>query len=536
MHKRIIFINPPYERIAPGYSFIKTMTSKVPALGLLHLAAQARADGYEASIIESDVQGFDAAEVARRVIAAKPVYVGITLFTVGVWLAAELSRIIKAKCPQIKILVGGPHISSMGIETMQRFGEFDIAVIGEGETVLSQLLRKLDAGEALDEVPNLIYRDDRGDIRTTRRQSIRSPMDELPLPAWDLLPGFPRAYTPAVYSYPRGPVGTIAASRGCPFHCKFCDTSTFGATVRAYSPAAVFEQMLHLKKRWGVNHVLFVDDLFVASAKRTKELCRLIIEHRLKMTWTCSARVDCVKPELLRIMKRAGCWEIEFGLESGSNRLLQQMEKQARVERGEQAVKWTHEAGIRTKGLFMLGYPGEDAESIQLTKEYVKRLPMHVMNLTKFTPYPGSPIYQDLYGTKIRDDHWEKMNGMNFIYAPDGITVDQLDREYQAVLMSFYGRKEVRREYVRMSAENPMHVWRLIWSGLGFGQAKLRSYLSGRRGLLSEPEQVHLQRPAKRANLSLAVLGATAHPHPHDHQHDRAHEDAEESCAVEYAS
>lgn len=531
MSKRIFLINPPYERIAPGYSFIKTMTSKVPALGLLHLAAQVRADGYEPTIIESDVQGFSAAEVARRVIAAKPAYVGITLFTVGVWLAAELSRIIKARCPQIQILVGGPHISSMGLETMQRFPEFDVAVIGEGEVVLSQLLRKLDAGEEPSDVPNLIYRRDDGEIRATRRQSIRSPMDELPMPAWDLLPGFPRAYTPAVYSYPRGPVGTIAASRGCPFHCKFCDTSTFGATVRAYSPQAVFDQMLHLKRRWGVNHVLFVDDLFVASPKRTRELCRLIIEHRLKMTWTCSARVDCVKPDLLRLMKRAGCWEIEFGLESGSNELLQQMEKHAHVERGEQAVKWTHQAGIRTKGLFMLGYPGENAETIQLTKDYVKRLPMHVMNLTKFTPYPGSPIYQDLYGTKIRDDHWEQMNGMNFIFAPDGITVEQLDREYQAVLKSFYCRKDVRREYVRMSAENPMHIWRLIWSGLGFAQAKVRSYLSGRRGVLTEEKHLRLERPAKRPTLQLAVLKAKEEQsHDHDHSH------AEEACAVGCAS
>jgi radical SAM superfamily enzyme YgiQ (UPF0313 family) len=506
--KKIIFINPPYERIAPGYSFIKTMTSKVPALGLLHLAAQARADGYDPTIIESDVQGLSASQVAAKVIAARPEYIGITLFTVGVWLAAELSRKVKAVCPEIKILVGGPHISSMGVETMERFPEFDIAVVGEGETVMSRLLKKLDVGGDLDDVPNLIYRKN-GQVRSTRHETIRSPMDELPMPAFDLLPAFPRAYTPAVYSYPHGPVGTIAASRGCPFHCKFCDTSTFGAAVRAYSPEKVFEQMVYLKERWGVNHILFVDDLFVASAKRTKALCKLIIENRLKMTWTCSARVDCVRPELLKIMKRAGCWEIEFGLESGSNELLQKMEKQARVERGEQAVKWTHEAGIRTKGLFMLGYPGESPESIQLTKEYVKRLPMHVMNLTKFTPYPGSPIYQDLYGTKIRDDHWERMNGMNFVWAPDGISVEDLDREYQQVLRSFYQRRDVRHEYVRMSVENPMHLWRLMWSGAGFFKAKARSYLSGRKGLLHHVETVRLEKPSKR-KIGLSVLKTSA--------------------------
>ena len=507
MRKSIIFINPPYERIAPGYSFIKTMTSKVPALGLLHLAAQVRQDGYSPTIIESDVQGLSAAQVAARVIHAKPAYVGITLFTVGVWLASELSRRIKAVCPDIIILVGGPHISSMGLETMQRFPEFDIAVIGEGETILSQLLARLDAGQSPADVPNLIYREN-GQIRSTRRQSIRSPMDDLPMPAWDLLPGFPRAYTPAVYSYPRGPVGTIAASRGCPFHCSFCDTSTFGAEVRAYSPLNVFQQMLYLQKRWGVNHVLFVDDLFVASPKRTRELCRLIIENRLKMTWTCSARVDCVKPPLLRLMKQAGCWEIEFGLETGSNELLKKMEKQARVERGEQAVNWTHEAGIRTKGLFMLGYPGENMETIKLTKALVKRLPMHVMNLTKFTPYPGSPIYQDLYGTKMRDDHWERMNGMNFLWAPEGISIEELDRQYQEVIRCFYRRPDICRQYIRMSAENPMHLWRMIWSGLGFARAKLLSHLTGHHGLLTRSQHLRLDPPPKHPPLRLPILSS----------------------------
>lgn len=219
-----------------------------------------------------------------------------------------------------------------------------------------------------------------------------------------------------------------------------------------------------------------------------------------------TARVDCVKPDLLRLMKKAGCWEIEFGLESGSDELLQKMEKHARVERSEQAVKWTYEAGIRTKGLFMLGYPGEDRQTIQATKDFVKRIPMHVMNLTKFTPYPGSPIYRDLYGKSIRDDHWEQMNGMNFLWSPEGISVEELDREYQAVLLSFYRRKDVCFEYTRMSLENPNHLWRMVWSGLGFGRAKLLSYLKGRRGIMTESGSICLERPKKAEAATFPVL------------------------------
>jgi radical SAM superfamily enzyme YgiQ (UPF0313 family) len=242
--------------------------------------------------------------------------------------------------------------------------------------------------------------------------------------------------------------------------------------------------MQHLRTRYGVRHVLFVDDLFLASRLRTTELCNLILENKLDMTWSCAARVDTVKPDLLDLMKRAGCWQISFGLETGSDEMLRKMDKSARVEKSEQAVGWTAEAGIRVKGLFMLGYPGETPHSIELTKEFVRRIPMTIMNLTKFTPYPGSPVYRELYGTNIREDHWEKMNGMNFVWAPEGLSVDELDRHYQEVISAFYRRRKVRRQYVRLSLKHPEHLARLIRCGIGFAAAKARSVASGRRGLL----------------------------------------------------
>jgi radical SAM superfamily enzyme YgiQ (UPF0313 family) len=489
----IVFINPPYERIAPGYEFVKHITNNSPSLGLLHLAAEVRQHGYAPSIIESDIFNLDVEQVAERVIAEAPAYVGITLFTVGVWGAAAIARRIKQARPETTIIVGGPHIASMGPETMQRFLEFDYAVVGEGERVLMDLLDALDKKTDLSQVPGIIYREGTS-LHVTTGNPVTRLLDELPMPAWDLLPEFPRRYKPAIYDFPRGPVATIAASRGCPFHCKFCDTSTFGAKVRHYSPQKVFEMMRHLHERYGVRHIMFVDDLFLASKVRVTELCELLLESGLKMTWTCTARVDTVKPEVLAIMKKAGCWEISFGLETGSDALLQKMDKAARVEKSEEAVKWTAAAGIRTKGLFMLGYPGEDRSTIQMTKDFVRRIPMTIMNLTKFTPYPGSPVYRELYGTNIRDDHWEKMNGMNFVWAPEGISVEELDREYQSVLLSFYRRPKIGLYYLKLTVQHPEHLFRLLRFLLGFLRAKLQSLLDGRHGLLVKPQGPHLDR------------------------------------------
>ncbi|MGN6628086.1 MAG: B12-binding domain-containing radical SAM protein, partial [Tepidisphaeraceae bacterium] len=157
-NRDIIFVNPPYERIAPGYAFIKHITNRSPSLGLLHLAAEVRLHGYAPSIIESDILDLDSEAVARRVIDARPRFVGITLFTVGVWESVKIARKIKASLPETVIIVGGPHIASMGRETLERFCEFDVAVQGEGEKVLVELLKALEAGTPLAQVRGVIYR------------------------------------------------------------------------------------------------------------------------------------------------------------------------------------------------------------------------------------------------------------------------------------------------------------------------------------------------------------------------------------------
>lgn len=488
----IVFVTPPYDNIAPGYEFVKTVSNQSPSLGLLHLAAEVREYGYQPSIIESDILNLSIDDVVDKIVDLNPKYVGITLFTVGVWSASRISRKIRAALPKITIIIGGPHVSSMAEETMLRFPEFDYAIVGEGEEALVRLLNALDEGADVSDLPSLCYLNG-GEIRNNAALPINRDLDRLPMPAWDLLTDFPDSYPAAIYDFPRLPVATIAASRGCPFHCKFCDTSTFGARMRAYSPERVFEIIQHLQSNYGVCHILFVDDLFLASKVRTKKLCELIINSDVNITWSCTARVDTVKPDILKLMKAAGCWEISFGLESGSDELLQSMDKSASIASSEKAIKWTAEAGIRVKGLFMLGYPGETTKTIELTKEFITRLPITIMNLSKFTPYPGSPIYKELYGTNIRDDHWKKMNGMNFVWAPEGMTVEELDRHYQEVLKNFYRRPAMLWYYLKMTLRYPSHLIRLFNFLSHLALAKTDSYFSGRKGvLLQENKSMHL--------------------------------------------
>ncbi|MAT92962.1 MAG: cobalamin-binding protein [Halioglobus sp.] len=494
-NRKIVLVTPPYERVSRDFDFVRHVTNQAPSLGLLHLAAEVREHGYHPSIIESDIFNLSIDDVVARVCRERPAYVGITLFTVGVWCAAEIARRIKFQLPETVVVVGGPHISSMAAETMQRFHEFDYAVVGEGEEILVNLLNALEQGADTAEIAGLVYLEKfelTHRLHVAPKHHLNRDMDRLTLPAWDLLPDFPRAYKPAIFDYPAGPVASIAASRGCPFHCKFCDTSTFGEAVRAYSARRVFDIMAHLKNRYGIRHIMFVDDLFTASRKRTTELCELIIEHDLGMTWSCASRVDVVKPDLLKLMRRAGCWEISFGLESGSNTLLQKMDKSADVSRSREALQWTERAGIRSKGLFMLGYPGETQETIAMTRAFLRETPLTIMNLTKFTPYPGSPIYRDLYGTSIRDDHWQKMNGMNFLWSPEGMSIEDIEREYRKLLVAFYSKPRVNWYYTKFSLRHPAHLLRLARFGAAFAMHRLGRLRRALRGELADNPVVNL--------------------------------------------
>jgi len=190
-----------------------------------------------------------------------------------------------------------------------------------------------------------------------------------------------------------------------------------------------------------------------------------------------------INPDTLKLMKQAGCWEMSFGLESGSNDLLQKMDKSASLDKSVRAIHWTNDVGIRSKGLFMLGFPGETQQTMDQTREFVKNIPLTIMNLTKFTPYPGSPIYRDIYGTSIRDDHWEKMNGMNFIWTAEGLTQEQLDKNYREILSGFYMQHRVQKKYALFTLRHPHHLGRLVRFLGHMAVAKVRARWQRFRGV-----------------------------------------------------
>ena len=238
-------------------------------------------------------------------------------------------------------------------------------------------------------IPGLAWRD-RGEIVINPDRPFIPSLDDLPMPRHDLLP-LDRQRMPMI----KGPFSFIVTSRGCPAGCKFCIKHvSYQSSVRLRSPDLIFEE-LNLLARLGIHHVHMYADLFTVSRDQVVDLCRLVIDAGLRVEWTCNSRVDYVDEEMLRLMARAGCRWISWGIESANDAVLKAAAKGYRKERAAQAVGWAKAAGIRNWGFFIIGLPGETEGSIRETIRYAKALPLDIALFHIAAPYPGTPFFDE---------------------------------------------------------------------------------------------------------------------------------------------
>jgi radical SAM superfamily enzyme YgiQ (UPF0313 family) len=256
------------------------------------------------------------------------------------------------------------------------------------------------------------------------------------MPDWDLLEGFPEEYGPNVFFSPGTRTATLSTSRGCPFGCRFCDQSIFGNQFRAFSPEWIVGAIEHLQDRYGIRYVIFCDDTFTLDRQRVIDFCRLARHLKEPFLWTCDANVMTIDRELLREMKRAGCWSISYGLESGSERVLASLNKRIQLDRAQEVVCLTQGQGIHAKGLFIIGTPEESHETIRATRRFVESIPLSTLNISKFTPYPGSALYEEVRDLIPKDR--SDFNGMNFVISSKHLSIAELEREYSRSLQHFY--------------------------------------------------------------------------------------------------
>jgi radical SAM superfamily enzyme YgiQ (UPF0313 family) len=219
-------------------------------------------------------------------------------------------------------------------------------------------------------------------------------LDSLPRPARHLFP-LEKYHPHAPYGRRWRYVNEIT-SRGCPFHCAYCSKSVFGDSYRAFSPERVVDDIRELVARYHVREIHFYDDDLTMNRKRAVEIMERMTAAKLDLIWSCTTRCDLVDAELLGLMKKAGCWMISYGIESGNEALRNTVEKGVSREQIEAAVRETKRAGIRVTGYFMIGLPGETETTVKETIEFVRQLELHYVNWAVMMVYPGSPFFVNI--------------------------------------------------------------------------------------------------------------------------------------------
>ncbi len=459
----ILFTTPPLSR-QERYGELAGAGSSAPTLGILMLAAVAREQGYPCRVIDAAALNLSLDELLEQIAAAPPKLLGISATTLAIGRGAEFAAAVRQRWPEIRIIIGGPHVSAIPVETMNRFPVFDVAVVGEGEATLAELLPLLASGGELAGVAGILFRD-QGRLVQNSQRAYLADLDRLPRPAWDLLEGFPRKYSPPAFKTRQLPAASLVTSRGCPNRCIFCDRSVFGASCHAYSAEAVVSMVESLYRDFGVREFSFEDDTFVTFKVRLQDICRRLIELALPISWSCLGRVNRIERESLDLMWQAGCWQISFGIESGNQEILNTIRKNVTIDQIRSAVIMTHSAGILSKGFFIVGHPGETKATLRQTRDFALELPLDDISVTMLTPFPGTELFDRAAEFGTFDNDWTRMNLLTPVFVPFGLTRDELEMAQKDMLRSFYLRPRIIANYGERALRNPAMLGAL-WQGL----------------------------------------------------------------------
>jgi len=441
---KILFINPGYS-FEELYGDLAKAGNELPPQNIAGLAAVTRNHGFITSILDCAVTKIDLAATKRKISEISPDYVGITSTTVTVENAFQIASGIKQILPSVKIIMGGPHITALPKETLEMCPAIDVGIVGEGEDTLTELLSFDNKSKPLKEIYGIVFRDHEGKIIRTADRNLIVDIDKLPFPAWDLLPPLDKFYRPPGDSINRMPAAGLVTSRGCPGRCTFCDNRTFGRKFRSHGATYVTEMIKDLVVRCGVKEIYFQDDHFMASRKRLREICDSLIEENINLTWTCTGRISkSINPEILSLMKRAGCWQVCYGIESGSQEILNIIKKDIYLDDIRRCVKMTRKAGLSVKGFFMLGNFKETEETVNKTIKFIKELPLTDFHMCYFVPFPGSSAYNDAQQYGKFDKHWRSMN-LYFpkSFVPHGFTEERIEELFRKCYRAHYLKPSV---------------------------------------------------------------------------------------------
>jgi len=393
---KIALVLPPAEKIAE-----KKDTPKYQHIGLGYIAAILEENGFDVKVINAKLDRLSFDATLNIIKDLNPDVLGITAMTHEVNIAGRLAKETKVLMPDVLAVIGGVHVSALPVETLQTFQSLDIGVIGEGEHTFLNIVRLFEK-KVFDfsNLGGIVYRKGSEVLLSKPMEKIQD-LDLLPFPAW--------------HQFPNAKEYIIITSRGCPFSCIFCMQAS-GRKVRKRSSEKVVDEIEKVLSVREPERFLFYDETFTLDKNRAYEICNHIIKRGLnkRINWAATTRVDSVDRDLLLKMKEAGCNHIEFGVESGDQAILEQIQKKITLKQAEDAVAAAKELGFHTEGAFILGHPNETLKTAYKTIDFAARLNPDIAQLGIMVPYPGTEVArmasEGKGGYKIISNDWSDYN------------------------------------------------------------------------------------------------------------------------------
>jgi len=445
LEKKVYLLYPPLSKQERFSSNISDAGGKEIPLGIFYLASYLRENGFKVKIADAEAEKLTKENIINEIKDFSPDFVGISSTTVAFHRTLEIAKFIKRKVKKIKIIVGGPHVTSNTDHAMS-YNVFDYGVLKEGEITILELLNALYENKPINNIKGIAYKKNNKIIITPPREYINN-LDILPFPAYNLIKNI-KLYSPSPANYKSLPVINLITSRGCPYSCTFCDKNVFGQIYRERSAKNISMEIKYLWKNYNVKEIAFVDDIFLMNRKRIYDLFDILDKEKIEFNWSCKARVNNVDFEFLKFIKQKGCWRISFGIESGDKNILKGIKKHISLNQVEKVVNWCKKLKIKTTGFFIIGHPCETLETINKTINFSCKLRLHNAIFTINTPLPGSPQYNEIekYG-KIDKTNWSQFNYWRPVFIPKGLTKKILLQKHRESYRRFYWRPRIIFEF-----------------------------------------------------------------------------------------
>ncbi len=433
-HTDCLLISPAY--LYDKGNIYKYVRASDPPLNLITLAAYIRDKGFSTKVIDCSINYPDIQMLYQHFITLQnhpPKYIGIGIYTSQAKICYEIAKRIKNILPDTILIAGGPH-ATFSFEEILESNTFNIIVLGEGELPLTEILQ----GKELNQIKGIVYKDDYNTIIKTEAQKRIKDLDSLPLPAYDLLEL--SKYRPTIGSFKNLPSLILTTSRGCPGNCSFC-TKTLGREHYQKTAHKIFQELKILVEKFNIRDFAFHDDTFTSIKKNIIDLCELIIKNNLKISWLCYSRIDTIDAELLKFMKKAGCHQIMYGVESFDQNVLNSIHKGINTKKVEKISKLTQKIGITSKLTFIIGNPTDTMQTLKLTIKKTLQINPDLIVVNIATPFPGTKMYNEENSkNNILTTNWAQYTGATVILKIEGLSEQQILSCYKRFYLKFYFR------------------------------------------------------------------------------------------------